>query len=459
MSGQDTSGNPAGRPDWDRATAVPGLARPRLTFDLDVDVCVVGGGLAGLAVAREAARRDVSVAVLEAGSIGEQASGRNFGLVAPGYPVDVRELIERVGLADARALWTLAQEGVDRVRASAAQMPGLGLTQGWLQASTVDAGDEMIERLQVLGGDFGFEVEGWQVEQVRAVLRSERYFHAVHYPRAFSLHAHNYVLGLAADAAARGVHIFENTPVTAIDVAGIRKRVETPGARLRASHIVLAGNVHLGAASPRLAATLMPVWRAVGVTAPLGDKLAEALTYTGAVSDSADVDRYRIVSGNRLMWSSCQATFAIDPKSAARTIRKRIAAAFPQLGRPALEHVWCGVYGRTVHGMPQIGELRPGLWVASGFGRHGLNTTAIAGELVAAGMLDKDDRWRLFAPFELVWAGGTAGRVVGQAVIGWGRGRLVLAGALARYRERADRRGQEREQRLAAASRGARSDR
>ena len=56
--------------------------------------------------------------------------------------------------------------------------------------------------------------------------------------------------------------------------------------------------------------------------------------------------------------------------------------------------------------MPQIGQLRQGLWVASGFGRHGLNTSAMAGQLIARSILWGDERWRLFSPFELVWAGG-----------------------------------------------------
>ncbi len=52
-------------PTWYTATMVPASARGPLTFDLDVDVCVIGGGLAGLTTAREIARRGWSVAVLE----------------------------------------------------------------------------------------------------------------------------------------------------------------------------------------------------------------------------------------------------------------------------------------------------------------------------------------------------------------------------------------------------------
>jgi hypothetical protein len=117
--------------------------------------------------------------------------------------------------------------------------------------------------------------------------------------------------------------------------------------------------------------------------------------------------------------------------------------------------VFGGAVGLTVHGMPQIGQLRKGLWVVSGFGRQGLNTSAMAGQLIARSILWGDERWRLFSPFELVWAGGTTGRVAGHLIGLWGRGHSAAAGALARYREGARARERIREARLAEANRQA----
>src|ERR1700759_5204782 len=102
----------------------------RLTFDLDVDICIVGAGPAGLTVALEAARLGASVAVLEGRHVGWNASGNQLGTVMPGYGLPVSELIERIGFEDTRELWSLSKEGAEFVRATATeeQMPGITLS-------------------------------------------------------------------------------------------------------------------------------------------------------------------------------------------------------------------------------------------------------------------------------------------------------------------------------------------
>ena len=431
--------------------------RARLSFDLDVDICVVGAGLAGLTVAREAARLGASVAVLEGRHVGWNASGHQLGTVMPGFGLPIGELIARIGFEDSRELWSLSKQGADYVRATATEelIPGIAPSEGVLEVSNVDAGDQLISRLQMLGEDFETEVEGWQVDRVRDQLRTGHYFHGVYYPKAFQIDGRKYVHGLAALARRAGARIFEDTPVVSIDPSGIRKRIVTPSARLRASHIVLAGNVHLGAPLQRLSETLLPVWRYAAVTAPLGERLAEAITFQGSVTDTDGIDHFRIVDGDRLMWASPETTWAARPQRFAGAIARRIRRIFPQLGKVEVAEVWGGATGQTVHGMPQIGQLRRGLWVTSGFGRQGLNTTAMAGQLIARSILWGDERWRLFSPFELVWAGGPTGRIAGQLVGMWGRRSAAAAGALARYRERARAQERLREARLAEANRQA----
>ena len=423
--------------NWYETTRVANEPRPRLGFDLDIDVCVIGGGLAGLTVAREVARRGWSVAVLEANRIAWAASGRNTGFVLPGFAEDIDSMIERVGLDHTKQLWALAEQGLDYVRRAIEEtgMAGVDPVDGWLNVSKTDNDEELrnhVERLRWIGAD----VEVWPTERVRAVLPNRHYFNAAYYPRAFHIHPLNYALGLAAAAGQAGARIFEETPAMAIDQAGVRKRITTPGGRVRAAHVVLAGNVHLGALIPRLAATLMPITSYVMVSEPLGPHLHEVIRYRGAVSDGRRTDNhYRIVGGDRLLWAGRMTVWPAGAQRFARRLVADIRYSFPEFGQVEVAHLWSGTFGRSVHRMPQIGAIEPGVWVASGFGAHGLNTSAMAGELIARGIVENDETWRLFAPYELVWAGGMLGRIAAQGVY-WGLKPLERVGqGLARYRE------------------------
>src|SRR5882724_5964056 len=122
--------------------------RVRLSFDLDVDICIVGAGLAGLTVALETARLGASVAVLEGRHVGWNASGHQLGTVMPGFGLPIGELIERIGFEDTRELWALSREGAEFVRATATEeaMPGIATSDGALEVSNVDVGDQLISR-------------------------------------------------------------------------------------------------------------------------------------------------------------------------------------------------------------------------------------------------------------------------------------------------------------------------
>jgi glycine/D-amino acid oxidase-like deaminating enzyme len=412
--------------------------RGPLHHDLDVDVCVVGAGLAGLTTAREVARRGWSVAVVEAQRTAWNASGRNCGFVVPGFSVGMDRIVSRVGLDHAKALWAASEMGVEYIRTAIQEtwMPGVEPIDGWLKVSKIERIEQTLADLKLYGQELGAQVEGWPTERVRSHLHSDHYFHAMHFPRAFHIHPLNYALGLASAAEAAGARIYEGTPALSIDPDGVRKRIVTPKARVRASHIVVACNVHLGRLMPRAAGTLIPIWTYVMVTEPLGVRLLDIVRYRGAVSDSELADNhYRIVDGDRLMWSGRSTTWDRDPRRYVGKLKADLAETFPQLGEFEVEHVWNGVIGSALHRMPQIGELSLGFWMASGFGSHGLNTTAMAGNLLARAIVENDDSWRLFSPYEFVWAGGRLGRAVHQVFYWYDRARERFEAKQMRQRE------------------------
>src|SRR3954469_14946508 len=241
-------------PSWYAASMPAAPERDRLVYDLDVDACVIGGGLAGLTTARGLARRGWSVAVLEAKRVAWDASGRNAGVVAPGFSERIDRIIERVGLDHTRALWILSAGGVDYVRSTIreTQMAGVSPVDGWLTVQRTDTPDRLFAQGELIAHSLGAEVEAWSTEQVRATLKTSAYFQGLHFPGAFHIHALNYALGLAAAAQDAGAKIFENTPALEVDAAGVRKRIVTPSGRVRAAHVVVAGSAHLNGLLPTI---------------------------------------------------------------------------------------------------------------------------------------------------------------------------------------------------------------
>jgi glycine/D-amino acid oxidase-like deaminating enzyme len=317
-------------------------------------------------------------------------------------------------------------------------MPGAEYAEGgWLNVSKTDDEAERAKHANLLAREFGAAVEFWPAARVREALRSPLYFGAINYPKAFTIHPLNYALGLAAAAEAAGARIFEEAPAIEIDPHGVRKRIVTPTARVRAGHVVLAGNVHIRRVMPSIAHTLLPISTYVVTTAPLGERLREIISYPGAVSDTELADNhYRVVGGDRLMWSGRSTAWRGDPGRYVRPLLADMRRAYPQLGDVEVEYAWSGTLGNTVHRMPQIGEFLPGFWLLSGFGGHGLNTTAMGGEMIARAIVEDDKTWRQFLPFEMVWAGGLLGRAAMQ-VYYWGyRSRERINARLARERRK-----------------------
>ena len=149
----------------------------------------------------------------------------------------------------------------------------------------------------------------------------------------------------------------------------------------------------------------------------------------------------------QLMSASFGVILAMFAPRAARAASAEKPAAGPTpvefFVSPQGKDAWSGTLGHPLHRMPQIGELGPGLWLASGFGGHGLNTTAMAGVILARAIVENDDSWRLFAPFELVWAGGRLGRAAMQVYYWWFDARERFAAKEARAREQDYRRAAE----------------
>ena len=95
------------------ASANPAPSRPPLTADVEADVCVVGGGIAGCATALFLAQRGYQVVLLEGNRIAFGASGRSGGQAIVGYACSQDKLVAQVGKADARKMFDISVDALD----------------------------------------------------------------------------------------------------------------------------------------------------------------------------------------------------------------------------------------------------------------------------------------------------------------------------------------------------------
>lgn len=397
------------------ATSPAYSARPQLSHDIDTDVCVIGGGFAGLWTARALQKRHKDVVLIERGRVASGASGRNGGFVSAGFNQSLSKIAGRVGMDHARALYALSREGVEIVREEVAlNFSGASAVPGYLRVSVDEDATASQREAEWYAREFSHEFTFWPQERVREALRSGNYFHGLHDPEAFHIHPLNLAISLAEEIERRGGKVYEDTPALSADVDGVRKIVATPRGTIRAEHVVFAGNDLAAGSFPELSRTIIPVATYLGVTRPMGEKLGDAICYAGCVQDDRRAFNYFRVLGDRLMWGAGISTNLKRPSGLDERLHSRIVSVFPQLSGAGIENAWTGIMGFTIHRMPQIGMLKPGAWIASAFGGQGLNTTAMAGELIASAIAERDDRWRLFVPFGLVWAGGWLGKTYAQ---------------------------------------------
>jgi len=361
---------------------------PQLKEPTTADVCVIGGGYAGLSTALHLARRGASVILLEASRIGNGASGRNGGQVHNGFRHDPEWFPSRLGTDFARQIWSLGVEAREHLdwlirtySIDAQYCPGLlhlCHKQRYVHETYSHVEDVMSRHPEA-----GLRFIGQ--EEARSLVASDDYYGGYFDSRSGHLHALNLALGIARAANQHGARLYEHSAATRLVRIPHGWEVQTARASVRAANVVIVGNGYLRRLQPVVESRVMPINNFVVTTEPLGREGAERLIRNRlAVSDSRFVVYYfRITPDDRLLFGGGETYSYQFPQDIAGMVRKHLLRVFPQLEKTRIEHAWGGTLAITTSRLPFVREIEPGLFNASGFSGHGIVVAPFAGKALA----------------------------------------------------------------------------
>jgi glycine/D-amino acid oxidase-like deaminating enzyme len=370
----------------------PRQSREPLHGERKADWLVIGAGYTGLAIARALAlhRPNDTIVVLEAGVVGENASGRNSGF-AIDTPHNVGSSLaefERaaqykrlLGAGIASLENTVRENGID------CQWSRSGKYH--CAVSESDAGSILEHHARELSA-LGEPYELLDRDQLASRLGTSYFHQGIYTPGCVLVNPAALVRGLA-DSLPPNVTLCERSPVTSL-ATGSRVIASTAGGSVTAPKLMLATNT----LAPQFNAFRHRMFTAVSygsLSAPLSAAQRERIGNIGqwGVTPASAVTgaTMRYTADHRIL---IRQHFGYAPrvvvsqatKDRVRALHRTVFdARFPALHDVALEHFWTGFLTITRNGAPAWGRVAPNVFASAGCNGVGIVKQSIAGTLLA----------------------------------------------------------------------------
>lgn len=339
---------------------------PALQGDLNVDDCIVGGGIAGTLAAYHLMRAGRSVALVERGVIGGGDTGHTTAHLTALLDHDYQELLSLHDHDTARAAWDYSMQAIDDI--------------------------ETIQRAEHIDCDFE-RVNAWRFapdEKHQRALAQEidamdglgimlledqvPFGHTLAFGvgEQAKFHPLKFVFGVAQKIHGHGSFVFEHTPVTGY----APHTVETPKGTIRARNILFM--THTPVDERVLIHTKITPYRTYALAAETDFVLGPDLYYDNLVPYHyiRTHGPYVIVGGNDHTPGA-----KLDTNQSARDLEAYAQSLLGAATRVA--YAWSGEVFDPIDGLPYIGKRRPGEFFATGFSGTGLTFGALAARLLA----------------------------------------------------------------------------
>lgn len=349
-----------------------------------VDLLVIGGGFCGLTGALHAARQGLGVRLVDAGRIGEGASGLNGGQVIPGLKYDPDWLLQhfgdRRGAAAVDFVSRTADAVFDLIEGEKLDVPRS--RSGWIQACHTEKALDAATARYKQWRAYSDQVEMLDAQGIQSAIGADNYLGGFHDRRAGVINPLALTLELARLARENGVEVQENSRCVSLSRReGAWNARLADGSEVLAGKVLLATNAYSDGLIPGLAATLVPLHSLQIATAPIDEADLRPILPAGqAVSDSRRIlVYYRRAAGNRLILGGRgPMRLPRGPEDWAH-LERALVRLFPSLRGAAIEKRWFGRVAVTLDHLPHVHEPEPGLVTMVGCQGRGVGLMTASG--------------------------------------------------------------------------------
>jgi len=347
-----------------------------MTRRIDTDVAVIGGGLVGSSAALRLRGMGFSVALLDKGFCGAQASGVNYGGVRrQARPPEQLPLSQR-----SHAIWPRLKAliGID----------GEFLRSGHLKLARTEADMASLEAYATRIASFGLDLELVGHNQLR-----ERFGISGHVvggsfcPGDGHANPRLVASGFAAAARRAGVEVLENTAVTGAVRSGDGFALEAGEVSLKARVVINSA----GAWADQFArdfgepVPLQRTYPSIVVTEPLDPFLGVNIGMEGGGIYARQVTRGNFIVGGERARPLDNPDFSRPRSDGVLAIMQRASELFGGLRHAHAIRFWSGTEATMPDNNPVIGpsSTTPGLIHAFGFSGAGFQIAPGVGEVLA----------------------------------------------------------------------------
>ena len=378
------------------ATAPPAASTLPLETSARADVCVIGGGYAGLSTALALAERGVQTIVLEAHEPGWGGSGRNGGQVIPGLKYDPDELEAMFGPERGARLVDFAGRAADAVFdlivRHAMDVPHT--RSGWIQGAHSKASVEVVKRRAAQWQRRGADVSFLDKAETDRHLGTTQYLASWIDRRGGAVQPLAYVRGLVRAAQAAGAVIHGGTPATGLERRDGRWIVATRGgACVTADQVVMCTNAYGGDLWPRLKQTVIAPNSYQIATVPLSDNVRKSILPFGQVSSDARrlLVYFRLDDQGRLLVGGRGPLREPQGDADWAHLEAMLPRLFPQAQGAPIAYRWCGRVAITRDFLPHLHAPAPGLLIDIGCMGRGIALQTAMGQAIAAYVATGDE--------------------------------------------------------------------